>query len=73
MNFQIAQADETMEMIKDIICTVAYDYVNSKSDDTDFFNKMYYLMERYNDIMQQKAMLLYGKEEERAVNEATES
>ena len=60
------EAKRNAELIADTICVVAYDYVNNDGDDTDFFNKVRYLVHKYDEELQRQALMIGGMPNETA-------
>lgn len=48
------------ELIMDTICTVAYDYVNYDGDSNDFFDKVRFLVHKYDEELQRQALMIGG-------------
>ena len=50
------------ELIMDTICVVAYDYVNNDGDSDNFFDKVRFLVHKYDEELQRQSLLLGGGE-----------
>lgn len=50
------------ELLMDTVCVVAYDYVNNDGDSNDFFDKVRFLIHKYDEELQRQSLLLGGGE-----------
>lgn len=54
------ESKRNTELIMDTICVVAYDYVNNDGDSNFFFDKVRYLIHKYDEELQRQALLIGG-------------
>lgn len=48
------------ELLMDTVCVVAYDYVNNDGDSNDFFDKVRFLVHKYDEELQRQALMIGG-------------
>lgn len=54
------EAKRNTELIMDTICVTAYDYVNNDGDSDFFFEKIRYLVHKYDEELQRQALMIGG-------------
>lgn len=54
-------AKRNTELLMDTVCVVAYDYVNNDGDSNDFFDKVRFLVHKYDEELQRQSLLVGGE------------
>lgn len=54
-------AKRNTELLMDTVCVVAYDYVNNDGDSNDFFDKVRFLVHKYDEELQRQSLLMGGE------------
>lgn len=53
--------ERNTELLMDTVCVVAYDYVNNDGDSNDFFDKVRFLVHKYDEELQRQALMIGGE------------